>query len=72
MSVDVRPAVRPRIPTTEIETLLQLSRCGGERSRVVLALVRRIVEIQDSVSETEIVQLVEEVGALLRGEVATH
>lgn len=50
----------------EIEALLRLAQSGSFGSRVIGALVRRILEIQDHVEEHELLAMVAQVEALLR------
>ena len=73
MSVPLGRAPRSLLPSHDVDTLLQLARGGADRSRVILALVRRLVEIQDEASEAEMIRLVDEVAALLLpGDAALH
>jgi hypothetical protein len=50
----------------DIEVLLTLARSGPLGAQVLLALIRRIVEAQDSAEEAELLAMVAEVEALLR------
>lgn len=73
VSLELDPARAPQLPPHEIEALLQLGRSGTDRSRVVVALVRRILEIQDRTDEDELMGMVSYVETLLTREgVAAH
>ncbi|THD77076.1 MAG: hypothetical protein E7812_14055 [Phenylobacterium sp.] len=72
MSLPLGPTAQPPLPPHAIDDLLLLASSGTDGSRVILALIRRIVEIQDQASEEQLVRLVDEVGALLRREAAAH
>jgi len=50
----------------EVEVLMRLARSGPLGARVIAALVRRIVELQDDTDEDELLGMVAEVEALLR------
>ena len=52
----------------DIEALVKLAQSGSDGSRVITALVRRIVEIQGEADEEELLSMVAYVEALLRGE----
>jgi hypothetical protein len=52
----------------EIEVMLRLALRGPLGSRVIAALVRRILELQDQAGEEELLAMVAHVEALLRGE----
>jgi len=52
----------------EIEALLRLAHSGSDGSRVIAALVRRIVEIQGETDEEDLLRMIAYVEALLRGE----
>ena len=58
----VDPAAEPH----EIEVLVRLAGSGSFGSRVIAALVRRIVELQDTAGEDELLGMVAQVEALLR------
>lgn len=51
----------------EIEILLQLARSSDEGARIVGALMRRILEIQEEASEAELLAIVSQVSSLLGG-----
>lgn len=61
--IDAAPA-GPR----DIEPLAKLAQSGSDGSRVITALVRRIVEIQGEADEEQLLSMVAYVEALLRGE----
>jgi hypothetical protein len=67
MSGRERPALpgSARPPWNEVESLLRLLRGQDDSSWVLRALVRRILEIQDRVSEAELLALVDEVAAIM-------
>jgi hypothetical protein len=52
----------------EIEVMVRLARSGPLGSRVIAALMRRIVELQDHQPEEELLAVVAQVEALLRDE----
>jgi hypothetical protein len=52
----------------EIEVMVRLARSGPLGSRLIAALVRRILELQDQASEEELLAMVAQVEALLRPE----
>jgi hypothetical protein len=52
----------------EIEALLRLAQSGSDGSRVITALVRRIVEIQGETDEEDLLKMIAYVEALLLGE----
>ncbi|HEV2530407.1 hypothetical protein [Phenylobacterium sp.] len=58
------PAAEPEA----IAELIRLAAAGSFGSRVIVALVRRIVELQDHASEDELLSLIAQVDALLRDE----
>lgn len=68
LSLELDPARAPQLPPHEIEALLQLGRSGADRSRVVVALVRRILEIQDRADEDQLMGMVSYVETLLTSE----
>ena len=51
----------------EIEAFLRLAQSGSFGARVVAALMRRIVELQETASEPELLAMVAQVEALLSG-----
>lgn len=51
----------------DFEALLRLAQSGSFGARVVAALMRRILELQDKASEAELLAIVAQVEALLRG-----
>jgi hypothetical protein len=50
----------------EIEVMVRLARSGPLGSRVIAALMRRIVELQDHQPEEDLLAVVAQVEALLR------
>lgn len=50
----------------DIEVLLRLAQSGSFGARIVTALMRRIIEIQDHADETELLAIVAQIEALLR------
>lgn len=58
----IEPVTEPH----EIEILIKLAGSGSFGSRVIAALVRRILEIQDAADEEELLSIVAQVEALLR------
>jgi len=56
-----------RADPDELEALLRLAQSGSFGAGVVSALVRRILELQDTASEPELLAVVAQVEALLRG-----
>jgi hypothetical protein len=50
----------------EIEVMVRLARSGPLGSRVIAALMRRIVELQDQTPEEDLLAVVAQVEALLR------
>jgi len=48
----------PPLPPQEIEALLTSSAGGQDRERIIVALVKRIVELQDQTSEEELLGMV--------------
>ena len=53
-------------PPQDLEVFARLARSGSLGARVVAALLRRILEIQDEAEEAEVLALVARVEALLR------
>lgn len=51
----------------EVEALIRLVRGGSDRSRILAALIRRILELQDGAAEDRLLGMVSYVEALLRG-----
>lgn len=56
---------------TEIETVLELVQSGTDRARILLALVMRILALQDEADEAELLGMVAYVQALVSGEAGT-
>jgi hypothetical protein len=52
----------------EIEVMMRLARSGPLGARVIAALVRRILELQEQAGEEELLVVVAHVEALLRAE----
>ena len=53
----------------EIEVLIRHADSGAFGPRVIAALVRRILELQDTADEEELLGMVAQVEALLRAEI---
>ncbi|HEX3701527.1 MAG TPA: acyl-homoserine-lactone synthase [Phenylobacterium sp.] len=70
LALELDPARAPQLPPHEIEALLLLGRGGADRARIIVALVRRILEIQDHADEEQLIGMVAYVDALLHGEAA--
>lgn len=70
VSLELDPARTPRLPPHEIEALLKLAQSGSDRARIIVALVRRILSLQDDAGEAELLGMVSYVEALVNGE--TH
>lgn len=66
--LELEPARTPLLPPHEIETLLRLAQTSSDRSRILVALVRRILALQDEADEAEILGMVAYVEALVNGE----
>jgi N-acyl-L-homoserine lactone synthetase len=69
VSLELDPSRAPQLPPQEIEALLRLAHSGADRSRIIVALVRRILEVQDQAEESELLGMVSYVEALVNGEV---
>lgn len=68
VALEIDPACAPILPPQEIEALLAIGRTGLDNCRVMLALVRRILAIQQDADEEQLLGMVAYVEALLRGE----
>jgi acyl-homoserine lactone synthase len=74
VSLELDPRRAPQMPPQEIEALLRLAQCDGQHSRILVALVRRVVALQDQVDEEHLLGVVSYVQTLLsaRSEYVTH
>jgi acyl-homoserine lactone synthase len=68
VSLELDPARAPNLPPHEIEVLLALAQSRTDHSRVIVALVRRILAIQAQTDDEHLLGMVAYVEALLRGE----
>jgi N-acyl-L-homoserine lactone synthetase len=67
VSLELDPDTAPiRLPPHEIEAILQLEQAGADRLRLIVALVNKLVEMQDKVSEDDLLQTVAYVESLIR------
>jgi acyl-homoserine lactone synthase len=57
-SLELDPQRAPQLPPHEIEALIRFAQAGGEPARVLVALVRRLVALQDDVEEETLLDLV--------------
>ena len=69
VALELDPARAPvRLPPHEIETLLQVGQTSRDRSRFIVSVVKRIVEMQDEMGEEELLGIVSYVEKIAGGE----
>lgn len=66
VTLELNPAQTGGAPPHEVEALVRLARGGSDRSRILAALIRRILELQDGTDEERLIGMVSYVEALLR------
>lgn len=66
VTLELDPAQTGGAPPHEVEALVRLARGGSDRSRILAALIRRILQIQDGTDEERLIGMVSYVEALLR------
>jgi len=64
-ALELDPQRAPKLPPQEIEALIRLAQTDSQQSRILVALVRRVVALQDEVDEEQLLGMVSYVEALL-------
>jgi N-acyl-L-homoserine lactone synthetase len=72
LTIDLDPARTPPLPPHEIEALLCAETMGADHRRMLVTVVRRVLELQNEVPEAELVGMVEYVQDVLTRSVHVH